>query len=155
MTNLPPRPTAKDAGPPPAELLGQLAQLGSLTPELFDPHVGDVFRATHQQFEDERTHAQPLNVGPASETEVCVELKLLEVTRYPKLKEREGGFDCRPREPFALLFDGPPQPMLLSAVHTIWHEQLGAGRLFLNAVLAVRRPTEKQCDGRFYEATFS
>lgn len=154
MTDPPPSQTDKAAGPPLAELCGQLAELGNLTADLFDPHVGEVFRATYQQFEDERTHVQPLNVGTESETEVLVELKLVEVTRYPKLKEREGGFDQRSREPFALLFAGPPDPLLLSAEHTIRHEQLGTGRLFLNSVQATEGPANPN-DGRFYEATFS
>lgn len=155
MTNQSPIQSAKADGSPQAELCGQLAQLGDLTPESFDPHVGDVFRAAYQQFEDERTHVQPLKVGSEGGTEELVELKLVEVTRYPKLKEREGGFDCRPREPFALLFEGPPHPVLLSAEHTIHHEQLGTGRLFLSAVHVVRGPAENPSDGLFYEATFS
>ncbi|MCH8047556.1 MAG: hypothetical protein IID44_28000 [Planctomycetes bacterium] len=41
MTDPPPSQTDKAAGPPLAELCGQLAELGNLTPDLFDPHVGE------------------------------------------------------------------------------------------------------------------
>lgn len=153
MRKTPASPSAVEAT---AECYGSLAALESLTPEVFEPHVGEIFRARYQQFENARTHVQPLHVGSQRDATAFVELKLVEVTRYPQLKEREGGFDYRPREPFALLFEGPSDPTLISAEHTIHHAQLGAGRLFLNPVqAALRPPAESPSDVRFYETTFS
>ena len=87
---------------------------------------------------------------------MSVELKLVEVTRYPKLKEREGGFDHRAREPFSLLLECPDDPVLMSAGHTVHHDQLGTGCLFLNPVQVALKPQVKKQPGvRFYEVVFS
>ena len=135
---------------------GRLAALEKITPEVFIPFVEDVFQVVHQPFETEQTHINPLNVGPEPATEVIVELKLVEVTRYPKIEEREDGFDARPREPFSLLFEGPLDPALISAVHQVQHDQLGKGRLFLSNVQAtLKQSVDGQPDARYYETVFS
>ena len=143
----------KDAGT--NSVSGQVSTPISLTPEVFDPLVGDVFRVRQQRYETAQTHANPLNVrdpGAPEEPETIVEVKLVEVTRYPKLRELEGGFEHRPREPFALLFIASHEDVLLSAVHTVVHEKLGELQLFLNPVqVSLDSAATEHPDGRFYE----
>ena len=75
---------------------------------------------------------------------------------YPKLKEHEGSFDHRPREPFSLLFVGPHDAPMLSAEHTVHHDQLGAGRFFIIAIIGPfsDRPASPHARVRHYEIVF-
>jgi len=151
MSDLNSNPTENSNAP---ETSGHLADPAALTPELFDAHVGDCFQVIRQQFEHPDTHINPLRTGTEGEEEI-VELKLIEVTRYPKLKEIEGGWDHRAREPFSLLFEGPLEPTLISAQHTIMHQSLGNGRLFLNPVQVAARGSHGTVpEHRFYETPF-
>lgn len=138
-----------------------LSTVANLTPESFDPLVGDRFQVSRQLFESQETHTSPRPVAESTSTDEneadqIVDLKLVEVTRYPRLKECEGGLDHRPREPFSLLFVGPHELPLTSALHTVHHEQLGTGRMFLGPVQAsLKYHAETHPEGRFYEAVFS
>jgi len=62
---------------------GPLSALECLTPEVFDPHVGNVFRVEYQLSETEQMYIKPQDVadGSTDETHGCMELKLVEVTR--------------------------------------------------------------------------
>ena len=139
---------------------GTLSTAEKLTPEVFDSHVGQKFRVTHRRFETEQTHIRPLHVTDAAAPEAepmdqFVELELVEVTRYPNLEKMEGGFDDRPREPFSLLFVGPHGLPLMSAQHTVHHDELGSGQLFFSPVqVTLKHPVERHPDGRFYEVAF-
>ena len=52
------------------------------------------------------------------------------------------------REPFALLFRGPPDPPLPQATYRLGHDGLGELEIFIVPVAATR-------DGRDYEAIFT
>jgi len=140
---------------------GQIAHSEKLTPELFDSHVGEKFRVTHQPFETEETHTHPIHVAdPAGQDSdqvpQFVELELVEVTRYPTIKELEGGFENRLREPFSLLFVGPHELLLMSCLHTVHHQQLGTGQFFFNPVqVSLKHPADRHPEGMFYEVAFN
>lgn len=120
-------------------------------PETFDPHLNTRFRVQcHSGQCDEFDH---LILDHAGEV---VELELVEVTRYEKLRELEGGFEGRPREPFALLFRGNESQPILSAVHDVTHETLGRMHLFLSPVQVFEAPKEGETFRPvFFESTFS
>ncbi len=123
----------------------------TLVPETFDPYV-------HSRFVVDPGSAQivprPTGLNPITGTVVeddlvpaggPFELELVEVTRYPQLKEIQGGFDHLPREPFALLFRASHENVsLISAMHTVCHDELGTMRLFLNPVQVGVHRVEKQ-----------
>jgi hypothetical protein len=95
-------------------------ELADLTAATFAPYVGDTFALA----------AEPQ----------AVELVLAEVTT---LADRPGG-----RDPFSLLFRGPPQPNLPQAIHRLEHAQLGALEIFVV-------PLAPDDAGTRYEAIFS
>lgn len=132
-----------------------LADLGSLAPEVFDPHVGETFRVQNLSTESERTHTHPqpdLRV-PGREDEI-VEVRLIEVTRCLRLKELEGGFEHRPREPFSLLFECPAEKTLMNAVLQVHHDQLGTGdMLFSRVQMQIKHPNEIPTN-HHYEVVF-
>ena len=140
---------------------GQIADTEKLTPQLFDSHVGEIFRVRHQRFETTGTHAHPIDVldptGQTSDQEPqFVELELVEVTRYPTIEEVEGGFEQRLREPFSLLLVGPHELPLRSCLHTVHHQQLGTGQFFFNPVqVTLKHPADQHPEGRFYEVAFN
>ena len=132
---------------------GPLAELGSVTPETFEPHVEDKFQVKNVSLESQRTHVHPLSDELPGRLDEIVELTLVEVTRYPRIKERESGFEQRPREPFALLFQGPADQPLMSAELSVYHDQLGAGCLFFTPVQVSLKP-EQDRPASFYEVVF-
>ena len=78
-------------------------RLDELTAATFEPHVGSAFA----------TDAEPAQI----------DLVLESVT---PLGDRPGG-----REPFSLLFRGPPQPVLTQAIHRLEHPSLGVLEIFV------------------------
>jgi hypothetical protein len=95
-------------------------RLDELTAATFEPHIGSAF-ATGD--------------APAQ-----IELVLESVTR---LGDRPGG-----REPFSLLFRGPPQPALAQAIHRLEHASLGVLEIFVV-------PLAPAGDASRYEAIFT
>jgi len=94
--------------------------LEDLTGATFEPHIGDAFTIT----------AEPQ----------AIELVLAEVTI---LADRPGG-----RDPFSLLFQGPPQPLLPQAIYRLEHPRLGPLEIFIV-------PLGQDAAGARYEAIFS
>jgi hypothetical protein len=78
-------------------------RLDELTAATFEPHIGSAFA---------------IGDAPAQ-----IELVLESVTR---LGDRPGG-----REPFSLLFHGPPQPVLAQAIQRLEHPSLGVLEIFV------------------------
>jgi hypothetical protein len=83
-----------------------------MTSETFLPHVGSEFRVD----------------GPAAATDAAalgVSLRLAAVRdlgRHPNAPRSE---------PFALEFEGPPQPMLEQRIYRLQHDKLGPLEIFL------------------------
>ena len=88
----------------------------------FEPHVGGAFRldADGQALAVRLTEAKPVG-SPA----------------------QEGG-----REPFSLLFVGPPEPVLPQRIYRLEHAEMGALDLFLV-------PIGRGPEGTRYEAVFA
>ena len=59
-------------------------------------------------------------------TEPPLELKLSEVTPHPSAAR-----GANTREPFSLLFHGPPEPVLPQRIYPLEHPELGKLELFL------------------------
>lgn len=81
-----------------------------MTLDLFEPHTGTAFalRVDEPPFEAltlTETAALPAHAGPNGE--------------------------APPREPFSLLFEGPPEPALLQQTVPLTHEEMGDLDLFL------------------------
>ena len=132
---------------------GSLADLASVTPETFAPCVGDTFRVRNCSVESTETHVFPRGDRLPGRSDEIVELTLVEVTRYPRIEEREGGFEHRPREPFALLFEGPADCILMGAILSVSHKQLGTGQLLFTPVQVSLKPDVKR-SSKFYEVVF-
>ena len=133
----------------------RLSHLDRFTPGSFDPYVNDVFRVQYLTQQTSETHVNPLPAAERGTDEPkIVELILEEVTRHSKLKQLEGGFEHRPREPFSLLFRGPLEPTLMSAVHEIEHDQLGRGTLFLGPIIVPMKNPRDLPRSQYYEAIF-
>ena len=94
--------------------------LGALTLETFEPHVGDAFTI----------RAQPADV----------ELVLESATT---LGSRPGG-----RDPFTLVFRGPPEPALSQRIYRLEHAPLGELEIFVV-------PVGRDAAGMSYEAIFT
>lgn len=131
----------------------------NLTPEFFDSVLHQSFSVNLQSALLNPITREILQASPLAEwwqSDRPVELVLVEVTRYPKLRAIEGGFDHRPREPFSLLFRGSHDQPLISATYDVTHDKLGTLQLFLNPVqVSVKSSVESNPEGRFYESTFS
>lgn len=91
--------------------------------ETFQPHLGETFRLRLEGL-------QPLA------------LELVEA-------RGEGG-DSDSREPFSLLFLGPPEPVLDQMIRRLDHDRLGTLHLFL-----VPLGPDRERQGVLYEAVFS
>jgi hypothetical protein len=94
--------------------------LDELTLAIFEPRVGDAF-----------------TIGAAA---AGVELVLESATA---VGERPGG-----RDPFSLVFRGPPRPLLAQAIYRLEHAELGALEIFVV-------PIGQDADATRYEAIFT
>jgi ribosomal protein S18 acetylase RimI-like enzyme len=94
--------------------------LATVTPSDFEPAVDSVFEVT---------------IGEGAQ----LELRLTEVAL---LSEQPGA-----RQPFALRFVGPPEPVLAQITHRLSHASLGQLELFLG-------PIQSASEGITYEAVF-
>ncbi|MDX6680264.1 MAG: hypothetical protein QOG94_303 [Solirubrobacteraceae bacterium] len=94
--------------------------LGELTLATFEPLVAETFAVV---------------VQPAT-----IELVLESATT---LGARPGG-----RDPFTLVFRGPPEPLLPQATYTFEHADLGVLEIFIV-------PIGRDADGTIYEAIFT
>jgi hypothetical protein len=116
--------------------------LDDLTADTFAPHLYDWFTV---HFDGDG----PTGMEP-------VELQLIEIGRFEKLRRLEGGFEHRPRAPFSLLFRGRHQDAFPSGVWIVRHRVLGELRLFLNPVqVSSDYPADQNPEGLFYETVFS
>lgn len=102
--------------------------LETLTPASLKEHVGSRFRL---QVEGQ----EPL------------ELELFEIARY----EENPDFAAR-KEPFSLLFAGPPRPVLPQAIYPLEHPALGRLELFL---VPIGPDPRGKRSGMRYEAAFN
>jgi hypothetical protein len=94
--------------------------LAAVTPSDFEPAVDTVFEVA---------------IGEGAQ----LELRLTEVAL---LREQPGA-----RQPFALRFVGPSEPVLAQITHHVSHESLGELELFLG-------PVQSASEGIIYEAVF-
>jgi hypothetical protein len=101
--------------------------LENLTRATFIPCLGSTFR---------------ILAGPAA----AVVVELIEATALPDRARRDG--EPPRREPFALLFRGPPEPVLRQRIYRLEHDALGAFDLFLV-------PIGPDRSGMRYEAIFN
>lgn len=86
--------------------------LARATPETFSPHLGSLFGV-------ERPPEEVPSAGAA------VELRLTDVAALP---DQAG---APRREPFALEFSGPREPLLEQRIYRLRHDVLGALEVFL------------------------
>jgi len=88
-------------------------------------------------------HFSPLlqRVFQVRENEISLDLTLIDASA---LRSRPG----QPREPFALLFRGPLQPILAQSIHRLHQETLGPLEIFLV-------PIGPDDIGQRYEAIFN
>lgn len=97
-----------------------MRDLAALTAADFGPAVGSVFEVVVEASEPVRIRLAQVDVRG----------------------ERPGH-----RQPFALLFHGPPSPVLAHVTHRIAHSELGELELFLG-------PVASDAEGIVYEAVF-
>ena len=106
--------------------------LDKLTKESFAPHVGSQFRFQ-------------------IDASTWVTTELIEVTgRSPSVGRAAWSVPAKPlREPFSIVFRGPPAPLLRQRMYRVEHEALG----LIEDLFIV--PVGVTQDGLFYEAVFS
>lgn len=102
--------------------------LETLTPGSFEEHVGSRFRLSLEGQE-------PL------------ELELGEISRY----EENPDFLAR-KQPFSLIFFGPPRPILPQAIYPLEHPALGRLEVFL---VPIGPDPRGKKSGMRYEAAFN
>jgi hypothetical protein len=86
--------------------------MDEMTSETFLPHVGSEFRVD----------------GPAAGVEAVGDGVILRLAAVRDLGRQPNA----PRtEPFALEFEGPPQPMLEQRIYRLQHDELGPLEIFL------------------------
>jgi Domain of unknown function (DUF6916) len=103
-----------------------MTDIDALNHELFSQLLGQSFRVHLPEAPDSTLHLTMSEVTVAS---------------APGMEESS-------RQPFSLLFRGPPEPLLVQQVYTLEHEQLGELEIFLV-------PLGPQQDALLYEAVFS
>lgn len=108
----------------------------------------DLITATHETFEPfvKQTFEVDTEQGPV--TLVLDNIKAFK-TSTPRDNHLEiDGVVYPPRQPFALTFEGPREPVLVSMLYTVSHPTTGRLDLFLSGFRQDR-------DGTFYESVFN